>query len=177
MRRSLALFCVLPSYDRASENRLTKGFKGPFVNLRAHSRVWMGSMLYKAFCLVYHGSSSNNRKHLCMKSQIFLEFNHKYIVTSLMDGYWRLQNSVTFYVHTKKMTFYFKTLFHLLSKQPTFFPLTSLWNNFRTNNFIWSLLNGFPSWRYAIKFEFFNRFIDILKSNVQELFQDFKLYW
>ncbi len=40
-----------------------KGFKGPFVILRAHSRVWIGSMLYKAFCLVYHGSSSNNREH------------------------------------------------------------------------------------------------------------------
>ncbi len=39
VRRSLALFFVLPSYDQASENRLTKGFKGPFVNLRAHSRV------------------------------------------------------------------------------------------------------------------------------------------
>ncbi len=39
VRRSLALFCVLPSCDQASENRLTKGFKGPFVNLRAHSRV------------------------------------------------------------------------------------------------------------------------------------------
>ena len=39
MRCSLALFCVLPSYDQASENWLTKGFKGPFVNLRAHSRV------------------------------------------------------------------------------------------------------------------------------------------
>lgn len=42
---------------------VNKGFKGPFVNLRAHSRVWIGSMLYKAFCLVYHGSSSNNREH------------------------------------------------------------------------------------------------------------------
>jgi len=41
----------------------TKGFKGPFVILRAHSRVWIGSMLYKASCLVYHGSSSNNREH------------------------------------------------------------------------------------------------------------------
>ncbi len=39
LHSSLALFCVLPSYYQASENRLTKGFKGPFVNLRAHSRV------------------------------------------------------------------------------------------------------------------------------------------
>jgi len=39
LRRSLALFCVLPSYYQASENWLTKGFKGPFVNLRAHSCV------------------------------------------------------------------------------------------------------------------------------------------
>jgi len=36
LRRSLAL---LPSYYQASENRLTKGSKGPFVILRAHSRV------------------------------------------------------------------------------------------------------------------------------------------
>jgi hypothetical protein len=33
------LFCVLPGYYQASESRLTKGFKGPFVVLRAHSRV------------------------------------------------------------------------------------------------------------------------------------------
>jgi len=39
LRCSLALFCVLPSYYQASENGLTKGFKGPFVVLRAHSRV------------------------------------------------------------------------------------------------------------------------------------------
>ncbi len=39
LRRSSALFCVLPSYYQASENRLTKGFKGPFVILCAHSRV------------------------------------------------------------------------------------------------------------------------------------------
>jgi len=31
LRRSSALFCVLPSYYQASESRLTKGFKGPFV--------------------------------------------------------------------------------------------------------------------------------------------------
>ncbi len=41
---------------------LTKGFKGLFVILHAHSRVWMGSMLYKAFCLVYQGSHPNNRE-------------------------------------------------------------------------------------------------------------------
>jgi len=42
LRRSLALlalFCVLPSYYQASENWLTKGFKGPFVILRAHCLV------------------------------------------------------------------------------------------------------------------------------------------
>jgi len=39
LRHSLALFCVLPSYYQASENQLTKGFKGPFVVLRAHSCV------------------------------------------------------------------------------------------------------------------------------------------
>jgi hypothetical protein len=39
LRRSLALFCVLPSYYQASENRLTKGYKGPFVNLHAHFSV------------------------------------------------------------------------------------------------------------------------------------------
>ncbi len=64
---SAALFCVLPSYDQASENRLTKGFKGPFANLSAHSRVGMGLMLYKAFCLVYHGSHPNNREHISYK--------------------------------------------------------------------------------------------------------------
>ncbi len=30
VRRSSALSCVLPSYDQASENRLTKGFKRTF---------------------------------------------------------------------------------------------------------------------------------------------------
>ncbi len=62
LRRSLALFVARlpPSFW----NRLTKGSKGPFVILYAHSRVWMGSMIYKAFCLVYHGSRSNNHKHI-----------------------------------------------------------------------------------------------------------------
>jgi len=39
LRRSMALFCLLPSYFQASQNWLTKGSKGPFVILRAHSRV------------------------------------------------------------------------------------------------------------------------------------------
>jgi len=39
VRRSSALSCVLPSFDQASENQLTKEFKGPFVILRTHSRV------------------------------------------------------------------------------------------------------------------------------------------
>jgi len=33
LHRSLALFCLLPSYFQASENWLTKGSKGPFVIL------------------------------------------------------------------------------------------------------------------------------------------------
>jgi len=69
LRRSLALFCLLPIYFQASENRLTKGSKGPFVILHAHSRVWMGSMLYKAFCLVYHGSCPNNCEHILHSNQ------------------------------------------------------------------------------------------------------------
>jgi hypothetical protein len=39
LRRSLALFCLLPGYFQAFGFRLTKGFKGPFVILSAHSRV------------------------------------------------------------------------------------------------------------------------------------------
>jgi len=39
VRCSLALFCVLPSYDQASENWLTKGFQRPFVNLCAYSCI------------------------------------------------------------------------------------------------------------------------------------------
>jgi len=43
---------------------VNKGFNRSLYILCAHSRVWMGSMLYKAFCLVYHGSRLNNRKHI-----------------------------------------------------------------------------------------------------------------
>jgi len=50
------------------ENLVNKGFKGPFVILRAHSRVWMGSMLNKAFCLAYHGSHPNICKHVFHKN-------------------------------------------------------------------------------------------------------------
>jgi len=39
LRCSMALFCLLPSYIQASENSVNKGFKVPFVILRAHSRV------------------------------------------------------------------------------------------------------------------------------------------
>jgi len=53
LRRSLALFCLLPGYFQSFGFRLTKGFKGPFVILPTHSRVRRGSMLYKAFCLVF----------------------------------------------------------------------------------------------------------------------------
>jgi len=66
LRCSLALFCLLQSYFQASENRLTKGSKGPFVTLRVHYHVWMGSMLYKAFCLVYHRLRPNICEHRCM---------------------------------------------------------------------------------------------------------------
>jgi len=45
------------------ENSVNKGVQRSLCYLRAHSRVWMCSMLYKAFCLVYHGSHPNNRKH------------------------------------------------------------------------------------------------------------------
>jgi len=64
---------------------LTKGFKGPFVILRAHSCVWMGSMLYKAFCLVYHGSHPNNCEHKCIHE--FSQFTILYL-TSIPGG-WR----------------------------------------------------------------------------------------
>jgi len=84
VRHSLALFCVLPGYDQAFENRLTKGFKGPFVNLRTHSRVWMGSMLYKVFCLVYHWSRPNNREHkLAWLWKTAMKLRDKYIYNSI----------------------------------------------------------------------------------------------
>ncbi len=80
LRCSLALFCFLPGYFQAFGFRLTKGFQVPFVILRTHSRVWMGSMLYKAFCLVYHGSHPNNHKH---KLQLLHRFASKCYISNL----------------------------------------------------------------------------------------------
>jgi hypothetical protein len=62
---SLALFCLLPGYFQAFGFSVNKGVQRSFCYLRTHSRVKMGSMLYKAFCLVYHGSHPNNREHIC----------------------------------------------------------------------------------------------------------------
>ncbi len=64
LRRRLALFCLLPGYFQAFDNLVNQRVQRSLCYLRAHSRVWRGSMLYKAFCLVYHGSHSNNREHI-----------------------------------------------------------------------------------------------------------------
>ncbi len=81
LHRSLALFCLLPGYFQAFENSVNKGgSKVPLLFTRP-CRVWRGSMLYKAFCLVYHGSHSNNRKHkynnLCL-SELIHAYRRKY---------------------------------------------------------------------------------------------------
>jgi len=60
---------------------LTKGWKGPFLcSLRTHFCVWRGSMLYKAFCLVFHGSHSNNCKHIFLNG-LRLHFCKFFIVS------------------------------------------------------------------------------------------------
>ncbi len=58
LRQSLALFCLLPGHKLWIS--VNKGVKGFLCYLCAHFCVWRGSMLCKAFCLVFHGSHSNN---------------------------------------------------------------------------------------------------------------------
>jgi len=97
LRRSLALFCLLPSYFQASENRLTKGSKVPFVILCAHSHVWMGSMYTRHFVLyimdpvqiianIHIGLIFSVRKH-----------NQYCSLRIKPNGLWRYKDSIAYF--------------------------------------------------------------------------------
>ncbi len=75
LRRSLALFCLLPGYKLWI--LVNKRVKWSLCYLHTHFCVWRWSMLYKAFCLVFHGPHSNNCEHIFKKDdwQIRVGFN------------------------------------------------------------------------------------------------------
>jgi len=63
-------FCVVAwlcslCCQASSEFRLTiNGVKGFHCYLRTHSCVWRGQCYTRPLCLIFHGSHSNNHKHL-----------------------------------------------------------------------------------------------------------------